>query len=266
MSNACFGGVIFCILAATLGCRGPSPDWDGTWKLNPSKSNFQGPVFTISISADGEYRFDDGRSSFTFRCDGEDRPIAKNRTRACVKSSPTVLDLTHKENGVKTTANHWELSASGEVLKLTATAFRSSGPVITGQIVASRVSGSNDFAGQWRDTSYLQRHADLALRLDRQTLHISYPSAGQYVDAPFDGADSPVHGADVPVHGPHAPGVVTYSVRLAGRREIITLTKLNGKALTQGSLVLSDDGRVITDSWWNPGRPADKGTLVYEKN
>jgi hypothetical protein len=79
-----------------VGCRAPSPDWNGTWKLNPSKSNFQGAIFTISISADGEYRFDDGGSSITYHCDGKDRPIEKNRTRACVKISAAALDLTQK--------------------------------------------------------------------------------------------------------------------------------------------------------------------------
>src|SRR5437588_8434394 len=167
--NTRFGWVVFCALAATLvGCRTPSADWNGTWKLNPSKGNFQGPTFTISISADGEYRYDDGRSSFTFRCDGKDRPIGENRTRACVKSSTTVLDLTRQENGATTNAYRWELSADEKVLTSTATEFRPSGPVVTNQIVASRMSGSNDFAGQWQDTSYLQRHAEMTLGLDRQ--------------------------------------------------------------------------------------------------
>jgi len=241
-----------------MGCRAPSLDWNGTWKLNPAKSNFQGPIFTISISTDGEYRYDDGRSSFAFRCDGKDRPIEKNRTRACVKSSATVLDLIQKENGVKTRANRWELSAGGKVLTATATAFRPSGPVITGQVVASRMSGSNDFAGQWRDTSDLQRHADMTLTLDSQTLHIGYPSAGQYIDAPLDGVEATVH-------GPHAPEGLTYTVRSVGQRKILTLEKRNGKALTQGSLELSGDGRVITESWWNPDKPTGKGTLVYER-
>jgi hypothetical protein len=175
-----------------------------------------------------------------------------------VKSGATVLDLTQKENGERTSTNHWELSVGGTVLTVTATAFRPSGPAITGQIIASRISGSNDFVGQWRDTSYLHRHADLALRLDRQTLHLSYPSGGQYVDAPFDGTDALVY-------GPHASEGLTYSARLVGRREIQALTKRNGKAVTQGSLELSNDGRVITESWWNPGQPTDKGTFVYEK-
>ena len=98
----------------------------------------------------------------------------------------------------------------------------------------------------------------MTLRLDSQTLHISYPSAGQYVDAPLDGVDAAVH-------GPHGPKGVTYTVRLVGRREISILTKRNGNPLTQGSLELSDDGRAITDSWWKPGQPADKSTFVYEK-
>jgi hypothetical protein len=97
----------------------------------------------------------------------------------------------------------------------------------------------------------------MTLRLDNQTLHIRYPSAGQYVDAPLDGVNAAVH-------GPHGSERVTYTVRLVGRREISILTKRNGNPLTQGSLELSDDGRVITDSWWNPGKPADKSTLVYE--
>jgi hypothetical protein len=230
--------VVFCALAATLGCRAPSPDWNGMWKLNPSKSSFHGPTFTISISADGEYGYDDGSSRFTFRCDGKDRSVEKNRTRSCVKSNATALELTQKENGVKTSVSHWELSGDGNVLMSTATAFRPSGPVITAQVVASRMSGSNDLAGQWRDTTYLQRHADMTLRLDSQTLHLSYPSAGQYIDARFDGVDAAVH-------GPYAPEGVTYTVRLVGRRDISTLTKRTGKALTQGSLELSDDGRVI---------------------
>lgn len=258
MRRAWFGWIAFCTFTAILGCRTPSPDWNGTWKLNPLRSSFQGPVFTISISADGEYRYDDGNSSFTFRCDGKDRPIGNNGTRACVESNASVLDLIRKENGVKTSANRWELSADGKVFTSTATAFRPTGQVITGQVVSNRVSGSDGFAGQWQDMSYLHRHAEMTLNLDNRTVHIGYPSAGQYIDAALDGVDTAVH-------GPHAPAGTTYAVRLAGRRVLLSLMKRNGKALNQGSLELSRDGRIITESWWNPDRPADKGTLVYEK-
>lgn len=258
MRRAWLNWAVFCALTASLGCRAPSSDWNGTWKLNPSKSNFKGPTFTISISKDGEYSYDDGNSRSTLSCDGKDRPIGNNRTRACVKSSATVLDLIRKENGVKTSANHWELSPGGEVLTVTATAFGPSRAVTTTQIVASRISGSDDFAGQWRDTSYLQQHADMTLRLDKQALHICYPNAGQYIDAPLDGVDTAVR-------GPNAPDGTTRAVRRVGKREFLILSKRNGKALTQGSLQLSNGGSTITDSWWNPDQPTDKGVFVYEK-
>ena len=247
---------VFCALIAMLGCGVPSPDWNGTWKLNPAKSSYQGLVLTISISEDGEYRFAEN-SSHTLRCDGKDRPIGNNRTGVCVKTGVAMLDITQKENGVKTRATHDELSTDGKVFTTTVTEFRPTGPIITSQIVFSRLSGSNGFAGQWRDTSYLQQHADMTLRLNSQAMHISYPNAGQYIDAPFDGVGAAVH-------GPNGEGA-TYAARLAGRRELLYLTKRNGKALAQGSLKLSNDGRIITDSWWNPDRPVDKGTLVYDK-
>src|ERR1700722_9027834 len=258
MRNAWFSCVVFCALAAISGCRAASPDWNGSWKMNPSKGNFQGSIFTISISADGEYRYDNGYSSFTFRCDGKDRRAQENWTQACVNRSDTVLDLTQKENGVKTRVAQWELSGDGTVFTSTATAFRPTGPVITGQVVGSRLSGSNGFAGQWRGTRDTQQHADMTLSLDTQTLHIGYPSAGQYIDAPLDGADAPVR-------GPHVPEGMTFAVRLVGRREISILEKRNGKVVTQDSLELSNDGRVITYSWWNPDRPSGKGTFVYER-
>ena len=258
MRNARFGWVVFYALAAILGCRAPSPDWNGTWKLNASKGSFQGQVITISISADGEYRDDDGSVSTTFRCDGKYRSIGNNRTQDCVKSSATTLDRTRMEKGVKTNTYHWELSEGGKVFTSTVTALRPSGPVVTGQLVASRMSGSNDFAGQWRDTSLLQRHAELTLRLDSQYLHIGYPSAGEYVDAPLNGAEAAMY-------GPHALAGITYAIRWAGRRKLLILGNRNGKPFNRVSLELSDDGRAITDSWGDPARPTDKATLVYEK-
>ena len=257
MGRTWFGWVILCALVATSGCRAPSPDWNGTWKLNLTKSSYQGQVLTISISADVEYRFDES-SSHTLRCDGKDRPTGNNRTLLCVKSGITALDITLKENGVKTRATHDELSTDGKFFTTTVTEFRPNGPIITSQIIFSRLSGSNGFAGQWRDTSFLQQHADMTLRLDSQTMHIGYPSAGQQIDAPLDGVETAVR-------GPHVLEGSTFAVRPAGRREFMTVTKRQGKLFSQGTLELSNDGRVITDSWWNPSQAADKGTLVYDK-
>ena len=248
-----------CALAATQGCRKPSPDWNGTWKLNLTKSSYQGRVLTISISADGEYRFDES-SSHTIRCDGKDQPIGQDRTLVCVRKGGKALDIIVKEKGAKTRATHDELSTDGKTFTTTVTEFRPNGPpVIASQIVFSRISGSNDFAGQWRDINYLQQHAEMTLRLDNRTLHIDYPNVGQHIDAPLDGSDAPIQ-------GPRILAGATYAVRFAGRHELVATAKHNGEVFTQGSLELSSDGRTIVSSWWNPDRPDNRGTLVYEKH
>jgi hypothetical protein len=256
-SELSFGWIVFCALVATSGCRAPSPDWNGSWRLNPTKSSYQGQVLTISISADDEYRFDE-KSSHAIRCDGKDQPIGNNHTLLCVKSGVTALDITLKENGVKTKVTHDELSTDGKVFTTTMTEFRPNGSVVTSQITFSRLSGSIGFAGQWRDTNYQQQHADMALRLDNQALHIDYSSAGEQTDAPLNGVDAAVR-------GPHVPEATTWAVRPAGNREFLIVTKQHGEVFNQGSLKLSNDGRIITESWWDPNRPAVKGTFAYDK-
>jgi hypothetical protein len=250
--------VVVSTFAAVTGCRAPSPNWNGTWKLDASKGNFQGSIFTISVAPDGEYRFDDERTPFTFRCDGKDRPSGDDRTLSCIRRSATGLDLVRKEHGVKHSVSHWELSTDGKVLTATLTSFPPSGPVTAAPFVLSRVSGSNDFAGEWQDATFLQKHAEMTLKIDGHALHIGNPGAGLYIDAPLDGGDAPEH-------APGIPQGMTYAVRIAGNREILTVEKFHGKVFTQGSLELSRDGKSLTDSWWRPEQPIDKGRLVYER-
>jgi hypothetical protein len=257
MNKSYFGLAVVFVLLAIQGCRAPSPDWNGTWKLNPTKSSYRGQVLTISISADGEYRFDES-TSHTLHCDGKDRPTGNNRTLLCTRSGVTALDITLRENGVKTRITHDELSTDGKVFTTTVTEFQPNGPVVTSQITFTRLSGADGFAGQWRDTSYLQQHADMTLRLDSQTLYIGYPSVGQKIDAPLNGVETAVR-------GPHIQEGSTFAIQPAGRREFRTITKREGKLFSQGSLELSKDGKSIANFWWNPSQPDDKGTLIYDK-
>jgi hypothetical protein len=257
--NSKLGCIVLCALAATAGCGVPSADWNGTWKLDAPKSTFlEHAITTISISADGEYHYYDGLVSHRFRCDGVYRPMPNNRTQACVKRSATTLDSIRMENGVKTNTYHWELSADRETFTATATALGPGGPVIMGQRVQTRISGSNDFAGEWKDTSFNYPPAELILSLDRQFLHISYPKLGNSVDAPLNGTDAAVHGL-------LAPEGMTYSVRLVGPREISILKKRDGEPVNRGSFKLSDDGKIVTESWWTPDRLGEKSTYVYER-
>ncbi|MGA2250304.1 hypothetical protein [Terracidiphilus sp.] len=257
MRNVSFCWVFFFVFAVALGCQTPSPDWNGLWKLNPAKSSFQDPILTILITADDEYRFDES-SSHTLHCDGQDRSIGNNRMLTCVKSSATVLDIALKENGVKTRATRDELSTDGKIFTTTVTEFRPNASAFTHQIVFSRLSGANGFAGQWRDTSYIQEYADMTLKLDNQALRIDYPNSGRHIDALLNGVEAETRWSQ-------APEGATRTVWPAGGREFAVVMKRHDKDFTQGSMKLSDDGKVITYSLWNSDKPDSKTTFVYEK-
>jgi hypothetical protein len=258
MRGAWRAWIALCMCATTQGCRAPSPDWDGIWKLNPTKSTYQGQVFTISVSGDGEFRFGvNSSNTHTLRCDGKDQPGENNRTLVCVTTGATIIDITEKENGTKTKAIHDEISTDRKIFTSTITEFRQSGPAITSHMTFARLSGANDFAGQWRDTTYVQQHADMILKLDNQALHIEYPNPSQNINAPLDGSDADVRGTNI-IEG------ATFAARPTGNREFRIVTKHHGKVFTQGSLKLSNDGRTITESWWNPDRPDAIRVFVYD--
>jgi len=258
MKNAFLTGVFFCAFIALLGCGTISPDWNGTWRLDASKSTYKGLILSISISADGEYRSDDGPVSNTFRCDGVYRSMGDDRTQACVKNKENSLDLIRMKNGAKINTYHWEISADGKTLTSTATAFRSSGPVVLGRLVAPRISGSTGFAGTWLDISRLHERDDMTITLDSQALHVIYPNTGENIDAPFNGTY-------VAISGPSAEEHSAYTALVTGRRSISLLSKYKNRSLDPYLFELSDDGKVITQSWRDTNQPSGKSTIVYEK-
>lgn len=246
------------VLLTLLGCRA-SPDWNGTWKLNIAKSSFEGQVLTISVLADGEYRFEGVNSSHNLRCDGKDEPLGKNRTRVCTKSGAAALDIIQKKNGVTIGTTRDELSNDLNTLTTTIIEYRPNGSVVTAKTVFSRLSGAKDLAGKWRNVSYIQQHADMFLKLDNKVLHIDYPLGEQYIDAPLNGTETTVHER-------HAPEEATIIMRPMGSHKIAVTTKYQGRVFSRGYWKLSNDGRTIVSSWWSPDRPTNVGTLVYEKN
>jgi hypothetical protein len=245
-------------VAIMTGCGAPSPQWNGSWRLNPSKGNFEGPVFTISISPAGEYRYDDGNSSSSIVCDGKDKPAKSGGTHSCTRVSATRVEIVAKTNGLETGTGHWELSPDGKTFTMTATEPSASGPIVMNRVVSSRISGTDSFEGKWRDMSYLEKHAELTLKLDERTLQIGYPNAGQWVNAPLDGTDAPVQ-------GPHAPKGLSFSVRAGGSRLFSIINTRNGKTILNERLELSADGATVTDLWWGTEKSSGTGKLVYER-
>jgi hypothetical protein len=169
-----------------------------------------------------------------------------------------VIDTTTKENGVKVSTGHLELSADGKMLTSDRTSVLPDGSVKSRKSVYSRTSGSMGFAGGWKDTRHFESRPQLLLSLDQQRLHISFSEGGQYIDLPLDGSDAPMH-------GPGVPQGLTMAVKSHGPREFLTEKKVGNNIVNQGFLRLSMNGRTLVEEYWRPSQPEQKARLVYDK-
>jgi hypothetical protein len=129
----------------------------------------------------------------------------------------------------------------------------------TSQRTFVRFSKSTGLAGAWSDANALEHQPQIMVTaLAGSTLRLSFPMEMQYTDMKLDGTDALTHGA---VNGAR----VTLSVKPDGMRRLLTAQKLNGTVVNQGMLILSSDGRNLTEETWKPEAPNVKSRLVYEK-
>jgi hypothetical protein len=245
------------ISAVALRCYGAPGVWNGTWKLNSSKSSIPGPSFTITISPTGEYHVNDGTSTSKFRCDGKEYPTVTHRMILCTRKTSSLMDIVLKENGTKIGTAHWALSADGKMLIVQQTSTQRDGSVRTRENVYSRTSTSRGFAGDWRDTKRLSSR-QISLRLDDKSLHVVFVESGQFSDLPLDGSDAVMH-------GPGVPQGLTMAITPNGAQEFLTVKKFNGEIINQGSLKLSRDGRTLVEEYSRPDKSDERAVLVYER-
>jgi hypothetical protein len=248
---------------AAASCQGPPPDWNGTWKLNPSKSDIPGPTFTVSITPDGDYHTANGTTTGRFRCDGKEyppeHPVEVVDTISCTQRNTSDVELIHRKNGVKTFAVQWELSPDGNMLTVKSTSLSGDGSTKPKEHRYTRTSGSTGFAGGWRDVNPLEREPSIwQISLGNQRLHYDFPERSQYADVSLDGTDAVVHGQGVPAG-------VSIALKKSGPLELSMTKKVGGRVLNVGYLRISADGRSLTESYWSPERPDEKAVLVYEK-
>ena len=244
------------ILIPTVSCRGASPDWNGTWKLNPAKGNLPGPSIVVSISPDGMWH-DAGHNGApaNFRCDGKEYQ-QDILTISCKQVNTSEVEITGFKNGLKLFLAHWELSPDGKALSVKSTIFQADGSTKVKDARYARTSGSEGFAGGWRNVNPLSGEQPIEkINLQGNTLHRYFPENDRHLDVTLDGTD-----ADLGV-----PVGATLALEERSPREFSLTMKQNGQVVTVGNWQISADGRSLTESYWAPSTPNEKAVLVYEK-
>jgi len=247
------------VLIYVSGCSGPSSEWNGRWKLEQSKSSISLPTFTFAVPSPGEYRYEAEDVNYAFRCDGKEYPTYDNYVLSCRQTSANAFDATTKKGGSDVSDSHWEVSSDGRLLTIKWNATQPGGGIKPVERVFDRTSGSNGFAGGWRETKSLESRPQLLLvELHWRSLRVAFPQAGQHADPRLDGSDAKVY-------SPTASPGFTMSIKSDGPREFLIDYRRFGKMYREGSMKLAADGRTLISETWHSGNPGRKDVLVYQK-
>jgi len=237
---------------------GQANAWDGTWRLNAAKSRLGGPTFTIAILPRGGFKITTRNIGYTLICDGKYRPVTGQRSLACTKGTLTSMDVEERDNGRPANAVHREVSPDGKSLIQTITTVED-GPGKSIRKVFIRSSKPSGLAGEWTDPKELDRQPQvLVTAVNGTTFHLGFPTEKQYADMKLDGTEAPIHGT-------YSGARATLAIKAETAQRLLTVEKLNDVVVTNGTLILSSDGRSITEETWKPGAPKIKTRLVYER-
>lgn len=251
--------VIAALIALWFIGRRPSPDWNGTWKLDPAKSHYPEPTLTVSITPDGMVHSGSGSATLNFRCDGKPFPASQGFTVTCTHQTGSEMEIAYSKNGAKEITDRWDLSSNQKMLTVTWTNAEPTAWMPSGIRPYTRTAGSTGFAGTWRDVNPLDRMPSAwQIRLQGHTLQESWPEKHWTLTIPLDGKDVAVHRAGV---NPAA----TIALRVRNSRDLTETSKLNGKVINVASWTISPDGRSLTESWWTNGKLGTTSQIVYDK-
>ena len=247
--------------ATTAPCLAADSPWNGTWKLNQSRSQLTGDTFTLSDLGDGRIHYTNGATmDFDFACDGKDYTTIGDQSMACTRASDTTEDMVLKDKGVVISKTHRDLSADGKTLTSTTSGTQPDGTAYTYTTVSTHLSSEPGMMGKWKRVKSENSASDVMVIkvTPPDAIHWEIPGYKESIDGKMDGTP-------IAVVGPRATDGLSISFKMAGPSRLTYELKLKDKTMNEGEQVLSADGKTLTDTSWVPGKPNEKEIEVYEK-
>ncbi|HEV2578708.1 MAG TPA: hypothetical protein VGU25_15995 [Acidobacteriaceae bacterium] len=248
-----------CLLAlafSAIPALAQSP-WNGTWKLNQAKSHMTGDTYTLTKSGD-TYHMNGGSFQFDYACDGKDYPIFGGETVSC-KETPTTVDSVYKQNGKTVQTTKHQLDASGKSYTSISTNMLAAGGTTVSKTTFTRVGQGTGFTGTWKSTSTSTNHVEtFTLAVNGNSLHVDVPEEHVTWEGKLDGTPAAVH-------GPNVPDGVMISEKLEGPKKMVSDVTVDGKHVSHSEDTMNADGKSYTEITWDPTKPNEKQTYVYEK-
>lgn len=249
-----------CAVALPCLAQAASP-WDGTWKIDLSKSHYEGQSFNYSKTSSGMWHVSWGNLGFDFAADGKAYPtLDKDSTIVVHAKGDHELMWDNKLNGTTLSTTDETLSSDGKVLTDHTTGTRPDGTKVDDTTTYARVSGGPGFLGTWKSTKVkTSENASYVIRTAGDgTLTWDIPDYKMTFTGKADGMD-------VPVSGPQVPPGMTLALKKISGMQLDYTVKSSGKVVSMGKMTIVDGGKALTDVSWAPGAEGEKTTSYYVK-
>jgi len=257
MHRVRIGAAIAVLAGSTLVVSAADPSFNGTWKLNLAKSQMTGQTLTISkAAAAGQMHFDMQGFSYDFDLTGKDFPTPDGGTTAWKQVNPTTWDATNKANGKVVSTVH--IVVSDNKMNVAMKMTPPGGAPVEQTIALTRTAGGPGLLGTWKSTDMKGSPMTMVIAMDASNgIKITYPEFQMSCAAKLDGKDYSFTGAA-------ALSKQMVAFEKVNPTTIKMTTKIDGKPFVVDMLVVSADGKTMTDS----GKPVNANEpykAVYDK-
>src|SRR5665213_1295945 len=175
------------LAASTPSTRANSP-WDGTWKLDRSRSHLTGQTITLSKINNGKWRYSDGTISYEFALDGKPVKTLGDETMAATADGDHALNLVFKAKAAQSQA-HLVLSADGKTITEHSTGTRPDGSTTEETGAMERLGKGSGFAGTWKTTKTESSSGDqFVLATDGDRIKWDWPAYKRTLHGKMDGS------------------------------------------------------------------------------
>jgi hypothetical protein len=233
--------------------------FDGTWKLNTSKSHLEGDTMTYADAGSGSLKYTDSDQTYTFKPDGTSFTTPFGTERTFTKTGDDSYTATSKRGGVLLRTTTIKVSSDGKTLSEESKGTKPNGDNFDDTFTYVRITPGTGLIGGWKSTEVkLSSPNSLTIQSDASdgvTLTLSAIKAT--CQAKWDGKD-------YPTNGPTVPDGLTLAVSKTGPSSFKLVQKVKGKVLEFAHYRLAKDGKTLTMKGTN-GMGKEPFTQVYDK-
>ena len=247
------------LLVALFACSAAWADspFDGTWRLNPTKSHLAGDTMSFDDAGGGALKYTDSDQSYSFKPDGSSftTPMGIERT---FQKSGEGYTTTNKKNGLLISTTTWKLSSDGNTLVLESKGTKPNGEMFDNVTTYTRTAPGTGLVGGWKSTKVkLSNPNSLTLQTNADEVTLTLSAIKATCHAKWDGKD-------YPATGPTVPDGITLALSKSGPDSFKLVQKFKGKAIYIVHYHVAADDKSMTAKGTN-GEGKEPFTSVYDK-